>query len=59
MLNTADKEFIVDTIKVSGNEIKEFVIEYVSNEINDLASITAQGFKRVDERFEKIESLVY
>lgn len=41
-------------IDASNKEMKQFIIEHVSNEINDLAMVTANGFMRVDEEFNKV-----
>lgn len=51
MLNTSDKEFILDAIQFSDEKMKDFVLE----EINNLAYITAKGFDRVDQRFEEVD----
>lgn len=69
-MNTEDREFIIDTINkalktevpamiktaldASNKEMKQFIVEHVSNEINDLAMVTANGFARVDEEFNKV-----
>lgn len=63
MLNTSDKEFIVSTvttvvskeIQKSNTEMKQFVVEHVSNEINDFAQVMIQGFERVDQSIDKLE----
>ena len=77
-----DRQFITDTINkalkeevpvmiktaldASNKEMKQFIIEHVSNEINDLAMVTANqlkrmeqkmddGFDRVDKRIDDLE----
>ena len=69
-MNQNDRQFITDTINkalkeevpvmiktaldASNKEMKQFIVEHVSNEINDLAMVTANGFMRVDEEFNKV-----
>lgn len=69
-MNQNDRQFIIDTINkalkeevpvmiktaldASNKEMKQFIVEHVSNEINDLAMVMANGFQRVDEEFDKV-----
>ncbi len=43
------------SIQTSENNMKKFVIEHVSEEINALAYITAKGFERVDKRIDDFQ----
>jgi hypothetical protein len=41
-------------LDASNKEMKQFIVEHVSNEINELAMVMANGFQRVDEEFNKV-----
>ncbi|MBP9701683.1 MAG: hypothetical protein KBD47_01720 [Candidatus Pacebacteria bacterium] len=57
---------IKTALDASNKEMKQFIVEHVSNEINDLAMVTANqlkrmeqkmddGFDRVDKRIDDLE----
>lgn len=68
-MNQNDRQFITDTINkalktevpvmiktaldASNKEMKQFIVEHVSNEINDLAMVTAQQFERLERKMDK------
>lgn len=70
-MNTEDREFIIDTINkalktevpamiktaldASNKEMKQFIVEHVSNEINDLAMVTANQLKRMEQKIDDLE----
>ena len=64
-----DRQFITDTINkalkevpvmiktaldASNKEMKQFIIEHVSNEINDLAMVTANQLKRMEQKMDDV-----
>jgi len=42
-------------LDASNKEMKQFIVEYVSNEINDLAMVTANQLKRMEQKIDDLE----
>ena len=49
---------IKTALDASNKEMKQFIIEHVSNEINDLAMVTANGFARLEARLDLAEKKI-
>mgnify|MGYP000172601624 CR=1 FL=1 len=49
---------IKTALDASNREMKQFIVEHVSNEINDLAMITARQFERLERKMDEKFDLV-
>lgn len=49
---------IKTALDASNKEMKQFIIEHVSNEINDLAMVTAHQFERLEQKMDEKFDLV-